>query len=141
MKESKEANPFALQFAQTIRGGGIRRQGEATTPPKGWLVGRCRKPLICQGLAAIVNRWLTKKRAPPGGLEPPTHGLTVPCYSPFCVEKHSVCEKEDSNQGHNRGHFSSELVELFELFQKATLDEKRLVLELVRRIVPPVCPS
>ncbi|MEI7461447.1 MAG: hypothetical protein WCK15_18715, partial [Pirellula sp.] len=51
----------------------------------------------------------------PGGLEPPTHGLTVPRISP-------------------------ELVELVEIFQHASLEEKRLVLELVRRIIPLVSP-
>jgi hypothetical protein len=56
------------------------------------------------------------------------------------VEKHSICENCLSDQGHNRGHFSSELVELVELFQHASLEEKRLVLELVRRIIPLVSP-
>ena len=136
MKESKEANPFALQFAQTIRGGGIRRQGEATTPPKAWLVGRCLKPLICQGLAAIVSRWLTKKRAPPGGLEPPTHGLTVPRISPFCVEKHSICENGCPFQGHNRGHFSEKVRELMKLFLTVPPNQQDLILSLARNLAP-----
>ena len=67
-------------------------------------------------------------------------GFSVQCNSPIRVEKHGVSENGTDDRGHNRGDFSSELVELVVLFQKATLDEKRLVLELVRRIVPPACP-
>ena len=78
-KESNDTNPFALQFAQTIRGGGMWMQRVAATPPKGWPVDRCRKPLQSQGLAAIVSRWLTTKQVVRGGLEPPTHGFSVRC--------------------------------------------------------------
>ncbi len=68
-----------------------------------------------------------------GGLEPPTHGFSVPCNSPLRVEKHRVSENGTADRGHNRGHFS-ELDELVALYQGASQTQRATILMVVRTL-------
>ena len=68
-----------------------------------------------------------------GGLEPPTHGFSVPCNSPIRVEKHRVSENGTADRGHNRGHFS-ELDELVALYQGASQTQRATILMVVRTL-------
>ena len=89
-------------------------------------------------LTSVAVQFRFQISAPPGGLEPPTHGLTVPRISPFCVEKHSVCEKCSADRGHNRGHFSEKVRELLTLFLTVPPNQQDLILSLARNLAPAV---
>ena len=70
---------FALQFAQTHRGGCLLGAVDDICTPKSSIAGDKQKTNDLPGICNVVSRWLTKKKVVRGGLEPPTHGFSVRC--------------------------------------------------------------